>query len=129
MEASPVTLVPCHNDPMRDLAVLSVEAGFGPKQDRAMIEAYHGPDRLRRSTCGWNSTKPSATRTGPPWLSSSTPRSPARGLPELRAGKTGALQDANERRRFRPAPERRAGGSQLHFPYFDAQAIYSPNFG
>lgn len=67
LEASPVALVPCHNDPwpgnlldadgriylidweysgmndpMWDLADLSVEAGFGPEQDRAMMEAYHG---------------------------------------------------------------------------------------
>jgi thiamine kinase-like enzyme len=67
LKTSPVTLVPCHNDPwpgnlldadgriclidweysgmndpMWDLADLSVEAGFGPGQDRAMMEAYHG---------------------------------------------------------------------------------------
>ena len=67
LEASPVALVPCHNDPwpgnlldadgriylidweysgmndpMWDLADLSVEAEFGPEQDRAMMEAYHG---------------------------------------------------------------------------------------
>jgi thiamine kinase-like enzyme len=67
LEASPAALVPCHNDPwpgnlldadgriylidweysgmndpMCDLADLSVEAGFGPEQDRAMMEAYHG---------------------------------------------------------------------------------------
>jgi thiamine kinase-like enzyme len=67
LEASPATLVPCHNDPwpgnlldadgriylidweysgmndpVWDLADLSVEAGFGPEQDRAMMEAYRG---------------------------------------------------------------------------------------
>jgi thiamine kinase-like enzyme len=67
LEMSPVALVPCHNDPwpgnlldadgriylidweysgmndpMWDLADLSVEAGFGPEQDCAMMEAYHG---------------------------------------------------------------------------------------
>jgi thiamine kinase-like enzyme len=67
LEASPAPLVPCHNDPwpgnlldadgrvylidweysgmndpMWDLANLSVEAAFGPEQDRAMMEAYHG---------------------------------------------------------------------------------------
>ena len=67
LEASPAALVPCHNDPwpanlldadgriylidweysgmndpMWDLADLSVEAGFGPEQDRTMMEAYHG---------------------------------------------------------------------------------------
>jgi thiamine kinase-like enzyme len=67
LEASPAPLVPCHNDPwpgnlldadgriylidweysgmndpMWDLADLSVEARFGPEQDRAMMEAYRG---------------------------------------------------------------------------------------
>ena len=67
LEASPVPLVPCHNDPwprnfvnagkrfylidwefsgmndpMWDLGDLSVEAGFGPEQDRTMLEAYCG---------------------------------------------------------------------------------------
>ena len=65
--ASPAPLVPCHNDPwpgnlldadgrvylidweysgmndpVWDLADLSVEAGFGSEQDRAMVEAYRG---------------------------------------------------------------------------------------
>ena len=30
------------NDPLWDLADLSVEAGFGPEQDRTMMEAYYG---------------------------------------------------------------------------------------
>ena len=75
LEASPVSLVPSHNDPwpgnlldadgriylidweysgmndpMWDLADLSVEAGFGPGQDRAMMEVYLGgsvPPALR----------------------------------------------------------------------------------
>ena len=67
LEASPARPVPCHNDPwpgnlldadgrvylldweysgmndpVWDLADLSVEAGFGPGQDRAMMEAYYG---------------------------------------------------------------------------------------
>jgi thiamine kinase-like enzyme len=65
LEASPVPLAPCHNDPwpgnfvdtgrdlylidwefsgmndpMWDLGDLSVEAGFGPDQDRMMMEVY-----------------------------------------------------------------------------------------
>ena len=67
LETSPVPLVPCHNDPwpgnfvdagdrlylidwefsgmndpMWDLGDLSVEAGFGPEQDRMMMETYYG---------------------------------------------------------------------------------------
>jgi thiamine kinase-like enzyme len=67
LEASPVLLSPCHNDPwpanfldaggrlyiidwefsgmndpMWDLGNFAVEAGFGPKQDRLMMEAYYG---------------------------------------------------------------------------------------
>ncbi len=67
LEASPIPLSPCHNDPwpanfvdaggrlylidwefsgmndpMWDLGDLSVEAGFGPEKDRAMMEAYYG---------------------------------------------------------------------------------------
>jgi thiamine kinase-like enzyme len=68
LQASPVRLAPCHNDPwpgnfvvdsrgrlrlidwefsgmndpMWDLGDLSVEAGFGPEQDRTMMEAYCG---------------------------------------------------------------------------------------
>ena len=66
LEASPVPLAPCHNDPwpgnfldsgdrlhvidweysgmndpVWDLGDLSVEAGFGPEQDRLMMEAYY----------------------------------------------------------------------------------------
>ena len=67
LEVSPAAIVPCHNDPwpanlldadgriylidweysgmndpMWDLADLSVEAGFGPEQDRTMMEVYYG---------------------------------------------------------------------------------------
>ena len=69
LDASPMPLSPCHNDPwpgnlldaggrlyiidwefsgmndpMWDLGDLSVEAGFEPEQDRVMIEAYYGAD-------------------------------------------------------------------------------------
>lgn len=69
LEASPVSLVPCHNDPwpnnfidaegriylidwefsgmndpLWDLADLSVEGHLGPEQDRAMMEAYWHDD-------------------------------------------------------------------------------------
>jgi thiamine kinase-like enzyme len=67
LESVPMPLAPCHNDPwprnfldaegriyiidweysgmndpMWDLGDLSVEAGFGPEQDRTMMEAYYG---------------------------------------------------------------------------------------
>jgi thiamine kinase-like enzyme len=67
LEASPIPLAPCHNDPwpgnlldtgrriyiidweysgmndpVWDLSDLSIEAGFGPEQDRLMMETYCG---------------------------------------------------------------------------------------
>ena len=69
LEAAPVRLAPCHcdplcenfldtgermfiidyeyagnNDPMWDLGDLSVEGGFGPEQDDALLRAYFGDD-------------------------------------------------------------------------------------
>ena len=69
LEAAPVQLAPCHcdplcenfldagermfiidyeyagnNDPMWDLGDLSVEGGFGPEQDDALLRAYFGVD-------------------------------------------------------------------------------------
>jgi thiamine kinase-like enzyme len=69
LEAAPVSLAPCHcdplcenfldtgqrmfiidyeyagnNDPMWDLGDLSVEGGFGPEQDDALLRAYFGDD-------------------------------------------------------------------------------------
>lgn len=110
LEASPANLVPCHNDPwpgnfvdagerlylidwefsgmndpMWDLADLSVEAGFDPEQDRTMLEAYYGgpsptgallpPGPLQdheRSSLGFLG------------LCAGRQRQPARRLPELR---------------------------------------------
>lgn len=71
LEATPAARVPCHNDPwpgnfvdagerlylidwefsgmndpMWDLADLSAEAGFGPEQDRILVETYHGAPAL-----------------------------------------------------------------------------------
>jgi thiamine kinase-like enzyme len=155
LEASPAPLVPCHNDPwpgnlidadgriylidweysgmndpVWDLADLSVEAGFDAEQDRAMMETYHG-------------TKPS------PALYSRLEIYKA--MSDLHWSVWGFVQHA----RGNPAEdfwsyglerlgrsEARMGGAdfgwhlgvvrtgdlQLHDPYSDAPALCSPNY-
>jgi thiamine kinase-like enzyme len=117
LDASPMPLSPCHNDPwpgnlldaggrlyiidwefsgmndpMWDLGDLSVESGFEPEQDRVMIEAYYGA-------------------TAPLALYSRLALNKALSEPEerlfdLRAGKTRALQSADGQHRVRPPRER-----------------------
>ncbi len=79
LTANPVPLAPCHcdplcenfldtgdtmyvidyeyagnNDPMWDLGDLSVEGGFGPEQDAALLAAYFdGAPPPRRKRLGW----------------------------------------------------------------------------
>jgi thiamine kinase-like enzyme len=155
LEASPVPLVPCHNDPwpgnlldaggriyiidweysgmndpMWDLADLSVEARFEPEQDRAMVEAYRGG-------------------TVSPALYSRLEVYKA--MSDLHWSLWGFLQHAKGNRaedfwsygleRLRRSEARmsgadfthhlgvvRTGGLQLRGPYSDAPALHSPNY-
>ena len=154
LEASPAALVPCHNDPwpgnlldadgriylidweysgmndpMWDLADLSVEAGFGPEQERAMMEAYHGA-RLSPALCSrlelykamgdlhwsvWGFVQHAKGNLAEDFRSY--------GLERLGRSKT-RMSSADFGRHLSVV---RTGGLQLHSSYFDAQALYSPN--
>jgi thiamine kinase-like enzyme len=154
LEASPTALVPCHNDPwpgnlldadgriylidweysgmndpMWDLADLSVEAEFGPEQDRAMMQTYHGPglspalySRLEvykaMSDLHWSVWGVVQRAKGNPaedfW---------SYGLERLGRSKT-RMSGADFGRHLSVV---RTGGLQLHCSYLDAQALYSPN--
>jgi thiamine kinase-like enzyme len=154
LEASPTALVPCHNDPwpgnlldadgriylidweysgmndpMWDLADLSVEAEFGLEQDRAMMQTYHGTglspalySRLEvykaMSDLHWSVWGVVQRAKGNPaedfW---------SYGLERLGRSKT-RMSGADFGRHLSVV---RTGGLQLHCSYFDAQALYSPN--
>ena len=136
LEASPAALVPCHNDPwpgnlldadgriylidweysgmndpLWDLADLSVEA-----EVRARARPHHDGGLLRGQIISGallaagglqSDERPALVRLG---FRPARERQPRGGFPELRTGKARALQSADERRRFQPAPERGAYG-------------------
>jgi thiamine kinase-like enzyme len=150
LEASPAALVPCHNDPwpgnlldadgriylidweysgmndpMWDLADLSVEAEFGPEQDRAMMQTYHGTglspalySRLEvykaMSDLHWSVWSFVQRAKGNPaedfW---------SYGLERLGRSKT-RMSGADFGRHLSVV---RTGGLQLHCSYSDAQAL------
>jgi thiamine kinase-like enzyme len=154
LEASPAAIVPCHNDPwpanlldadgriylidweysgmndpMWDLADLSVEAGFGPEQDRAMMEAYHGA-RLSQALCSrLELYKAMSDLHWSVWgFVQHAKGNPAEdfwsyGLERLRCSKT-RMSGADFSRHLSVV---RTGGLQLNRPYPCAQALYSPN--
>ena len=155
LEASPAPLVPCHNDPwpgnlldadgrnylidweysgmndpMWDLADLSVEAGFGPGQDRAMMEAYHGTELSPALYSRLELYKAMSDLHWSAWgFVQHAKGNPAEdfwsyGLERLGRSKT-RMSDADFGRHLNVV---RKGDAQLHFPYSEAQAIYSPNF-
>ena len=155
LEASPAALVPCHNDPwpgnlldadgriylidweysgmndpMWDLADLSVEAGFGREQDRAMMEAYHGAG-LSQALCSrlelykamsdlhwsvWGFVQHAKSNPAEDFWSY--------GLERLGRSKT-RMGGADFGRHLSVV---RTGGLQRFRPYSDAPALYSPNF-
>jgi thiamine kinase-like enzyme len=150
LEASPASLVPCHNDPwpgnlldadgriylidweysgmndpMWDLADLSVEAGFGPGQDRAMMEAYHGTGLSPALYSRLELYKAMGDLHWSAWgLVQHAKGNPAEdfrsyGLERLGRSKT-RMSGADFGRHLNVV---RTGDSQLHFPYSDAQAI------
>jgi thiamine kinase-like enzyme len=157
LEASPTALVPCHNDPwpgnlldadgpdgriylidweysgmndpMWDLADLSVEAGFGPEQDCIMMEAYYG---ARLSPALYSRLEVYKAMSDLHWsvwgFVQHAKGNPAEdfwsyGLERLGRSKT-RMSSTDFGRHLSVV---RTGGLQLHCSYSDTQALYSPN--
>jgi len=154
LEASPAPLVPCHNDPwpgnlldadgriylldweysgmndpMWDLADLSVEAGFDAEQDRAMMEAYRGGtvspalhSRLEiykaMSDLHWSVWGFLQHAKGNPAEDFWSYGLERLGRSEARMGTADFAHHLGVVR---------TGGSQLRGPYSDAPALHSPN--
>jgi thiamine kinase-like enzyme len=155
LEASPSVLAPCHNDPwpgnlldaygrvylidweysgmndpVWDLADLSVEAGFDAGQDRAMLEAYYGamPHQafysrmeIYKAMCDlhwsiWGFVQHAKGNTAEDFRSYGLERF-ARSKARMSSADFGRHLDAV-----------RAGGLQLHGPDSVARAPYSTNF-
>jgi thiamine kinase-like enzyme len=154
LEASPAALVPCHNDPwpgnlldadgriylidweysgmndpMWDLADLSVEAGFGREQDRAMMEAYHGAGLSQALCSRLELYKAMSDLHWSVWgFVQHAKGNPAEdfwsyGLERLGRSKT-RMGGADFGRHLSVV---RTGGLQLHCAYSEAPALYSPN--
>ena len=99
------------NDPMWDLADLSVEAGFGPEQDRAMMEAYYGTGLSPALYSRLEVYKAMSDLHWSVWgFVQHAKGNPAEDFWSYGLERLGRSKDADERRRFRPAPERGAYG-------------------
>jgi thiamine kinase-like enzyme len=155
LEASPAPLVPCHNDPwpgnlidaegrvylidweysgmndpVWDLADLSVEAAFDAEQDRAMMEAYHGTKPSPALYSRLEIYKAMSDLHWSVWgFVQHAKGNPAEdfwsyGLERLGRSKA-RMSGADFGRHVGVV---RAGSLRLHGPYSDAPAPYSPNF-
>ena len=154
LEASPAALVPCHNDPwpgnlldadgriylidweysgmndpMWDLADLSVEAGFGPEQDRAMMEVYYGTGLSAALYSRLEVYKAMSDLHWSVWgFVQHAKGNPAEdfwsyGLERLGRSKT-RMSSADFSRHLSVV---RTGGLQFYCSYSDTPALYSPN--
>ena len=155
LEVSPAPLVPCHNDPwpgnlldadgriylidweysgmndpMWDLANLSVEAGFGPEQDRAMMEAYRGDTASAALYSRLEIYKAMGDLHWSAWgfvqHAKGNPAEDFRSYALERLGRSKTRMSGPDFGRHLSVV--RTGGSQLHCPYSAAPAFYSPNY-
>jgi thiamine kinase-like enzyme len=150
LEASPAALVPCHNDPwpgnlldadgriylidweysgmndpMWDLADLSVEVGFEPEQDRTMMEAYYG---ARLSPALYSRLEVYKAMSDLHWSvwgfvqhAKGNPAEDFRSYGLERLGRSKARMSGADFSRHLSVVRR--GGLQLHCPYSDAPAL------
>ena len=155
LKASPAALVPCHNDPwpgnlldadgriylidweysgmndpMWDLADLSVEAGFGPEQDRTMMEAYYG---ARLSPVLYSRLEVYKAMSDLHWSvwgfvqhAKGNPAEDFRSYGLERLGRSNTRMSGADFSRHLSVV--RTGGLQLYCPHSDTPALYSPNF-
>ena len=118
------------NDPMWDLADLSVEAGFGPEQDRTMMEAYYGarlsPELYSRLEVYKAMSDLHWSVWGFVQHAKGNPAEDFRSYGLERLGRSKARMSSADFSRHLSVV--RTGGLQLYCPYSDAPALYSPNF-
>jgi thiamine kinase-like enzyme len=118
------------NDPMWDLADLSVEAGFDAEQDRAMVEAYRGGPAPAALYSRLEVYKAMSDLHWSVWgFVQHAKGNPAEdfwgyGLERLRRSRArmGTADFAHH------LGVVRTGGSQPRGPYSDAPALHSPNY-
>jgi thiamine kinase-like enzyme len=155
LEAFPAALVPCHNDPwpgnlldadgriylidweysgmndpLWDIAALSVEARFGPEQDRTMMEAYYG---ARLSPVLYSRLELYKAMSDLHWSvwgivqhAKGNPAEDFRSYGLERLGRSKARMSSADFSRHLSVV--RTGGLQLYCPYSYTPALYSPNF-
>jgi thiamine kinase-like enzyme len=159
LEAFPAGLVPCHNDPwpgnlldadgpdgriylidweysgmndpLWDLADLSVEAGFGPEQDRTIMEAYYGarlsPELYSRLEVYKAMSDLHWSVWGFVQHAKGNPAEDFRSYGLERLGRSKARMSSADFSRHLSVVC--TGGLQLYCPcYSDTPALYSPNF-
>ena len=156
LEECPAPLVPCHNDPwpgnlldadgriylidweysgmndpMWDLADLSVEAGFGPEQDSVMMETYRGDTASAALSSRLELYKAMSDLHWSLWgFVQHAEGNPAEdfwgyGLERLRRSEA-RMSSADFTHHLGVV---RRSGVQLHGPYSDAPALRSLNYG
>ena len=155
LEASPAALVPCHNDPwpgnlldadgriylidweysgmndpLWDLADLSVEAEFGPEQDRTMMEAYYGAGLSPVLYSRLEVYKAMSDLHWSVWgfvqHAKGNPAEDFRSYGLERLGRSKARMSSADFSRHLSVVRR--GGLQLYCPHSDTPALNSPNF-
>jgi thiamine kinase-like enzyme len=118
------------NDPMWDLADLSVEAEFGPEQDRAMMQTYHGTGLSPALYSRLEVYKAMSDLHWSVWSfvqrAKGNPADDFWSYALERLGRSKARMGGADFGRHLSVV--RTGGLQPYCPYSDAQALHSPNF-